>query len=177
MKETGYLFLAVFLFLGISGCASQQKKMGPDTIDDAAITAHLRAQLANDAVLHLFRINVDTREGLVTLSGAVPTVDRKKRASEIATQVVGVRGVENLLEVAQARRVDRFEDAVIASKITSGLIQNPMTHSAAIDVEAKKGIVTLSGRVLSPKEKREAERIAWGTAGVVSVENQLEVLE
>ena len=177
MKQIRYLFFAVLLIAGVAGCASHQKSVTPETIDDAAISARIRANLAGDTTLHLFQINVDTRQGVVTLSGAVPTEERKKRASEIAAQVVGVRGVENLLEIAQTRRVDRFEDAVIASKITSGLIQNPMTHALAIDVESKKGIVRLNGRVQNPREKSEAERIAWSTAGVVSVENQLEVLQ
>ncbi|MDC4222688.1 MAG: BON domain-containing protein [Candidatus Manganitrophus sp.] len=105
-------------------------------------------------------------KGIVTLSGMLPSEDRKRRAAEIAAGVTGVRQVENLLRVGETKRGDRFEDAVIASTITSRLIQNPMTHALAIDVEAEKGKVILSGRVQSEREKKEAERIARNTSGV-----------
>jgi hyperosmotically inducible protein len=176
MRMISYLF-SVVLFIGIVGCASQPKHAADARTDDAAITAAIRAKLSNDATLHLFRINVDTRQGIVTLSGTLPTEERKQRAAELAARVDGVRQIENLLQVGQTRRINRFEDAVIASKITSRLIQNPLTHTLAIDVEATRGKVVLTGRVQTEQEKKEAERIARNTSGVVSVENQLEVLE
>jgi len=169
--------LSVLFCIGIAGCASHPRHLEEERFDDNAITSRIRAKLANDPTLHLFRINVDTRQGVVTLSGMLPTEERKRRAADLAAAVVGVRQVENLLQVGQTRRVDRFEDAVIASKITSRLIQNPVTHTLAIDVEATRGKVILSGRVQTEREKKEAERIARNTSGVVSVENQLEILE
>lgn len=175
--RTVYYALLMALCIGVIGCASHPKKGAEERADDTAITSRIRAKLANDATLHLFRINVDSRQGIVTLSGTLPSEDRKRRAAEIAAGVAGVRQVENLLRVGQMRRPDRFEDAVIASQITSRLIQNPMTHALAIDVEAEKGKVILSGRVQSEREKKEAERIARNTSGVLSVENQLEILE
>lgn len=172
-----YCALLLALCIGMTGCASHPKKGTEQRVDDTAITSRVRAKIANDATLHLFRINVESRQGVVTLSGTLPSEERKRRAAEIAAGVAGVRQVENLLRVGQTRRGDRFEDAVIASKITSLLIQNPTTHALAIDVEAEKGKVILSGRVQSEREKKEAERIARNTSGVLSVENQLEILE
>ncbi|MFY9222789.1 MAG: BON domain-containing protein [Blastocatellia bacterium] len=168
--------LSVALCIGIAGCASPPKVV-EERVDDTAITSRVRTRLANDATLHLFRINVDTRQGIVTLSGILPSEDRKRRAGELAAEVSGVRQVENLLQVGQTRRIDRFEDAVITSRITSRLIQDPLTHTLAIDVESQKGTVILTGRVQSEQEKKEAERIARSTTGVVAVENQLEILE
>lgn len=180
MRRLFYSVLGIFLFelcIGAAGCSSFPQKAKEERVDDAAITSKIRTSLANDPTLHLFRINVDTHQGLVTLSGVLPTEERKRRAGELAAGVIGVRGVENLLEVGGARSTDRFEDAVITSKITSKLIQNPLTHALPIDVEAKKGKVVLTGRVQSENEKREAEQIARNTVGVISVENQLEVLQ
>lgn len=176
MRMISFLLSAMFC-IGIAGCASHPKNVAEERVDDSAITSRIRTKLANDATLHLFRINVETRQGIVTLSGTLPTEDRKRRAAELSAAVVGVRQVENLLEVGQTRRADRFEDAVITSKITSRLIQNPLTHTLAIDVESTKGKVILTGRVQTEQEKKEAERIARNTSGVVSVENQLEILE
>lgn len=180
MRRLIYSILSILLFgwvIGMAGCVSSPEKVKEEQINDATITSRIRTKLSNDPTLHLFRINVDTHQGLVTLSGALPTEDRKRRAGELAAEVLGVRGVENLLEVGRTRRADRFEDAVITSKITSKLIQNPLTHALPIDVASEKGKVILTGRVQSEDEKRAAEQIARNTVGVVSVENQLEVLE
>jgi|SRR5579884_669730 len=177
MRRLIYRVILFELCVALAGCGSLTGKIKEERADDATITATIRMKLANDPALHLFRIDVDTHQGVVTLSGALPTEDRKRRAAELAAGVTGVRGVENLLDVGSTRRVDRYEDAVIASKITSKLIQNPLTHAHPIDVESEKGKVILTGRVGNQDEKMEAEQIARNTVGVVSVENQLEVLE
>ncbi len=177
MRPLIYLVLLSALCFEMAGCASVPDKTQEERTDDVGITSRVRTKLSNDPTLHLFRIHIDTHQGLVTLSGTLPTEDRKRRAAELAAEVIGVRGVENLLEVGRTRRIDQFEDAVITSKITSRLIQNPLTHALPIDVESKKGKVILSGRVQSEIEKEEAEQIARNTVGVVSVENQLEILE
>ncbi|MDP3288108.1 MAG: BON domain-containing protein, partial [Methyloversatilis sp.] len=44
-----------------------------DFIDDAAITAAVSARLAGDPDLSAIKIDVDTRDGKVTLSGPAPT--------------------------------------------------------------------------------------------------------
>lgn len=50
-------------------------------------------------------INVDTREGVVTLKGTVPSVEAKQTAEQIARGTAGVQRVDNQLQVAgQAQR-------------------------------------------------------------------------
>jgi hyperosmotically inducible protein len=176
MKKIFLLSLVVFLSLEGSGCAFNSKRTSQNVIDDSNLTMKVKSKLANDAALTLFKIDVDTRQGVVTLTGNVPTEGRKKRAADSAASVEGVRAVENLLQVGEKKIGASFEDAVITSKITTGLIREPLTHSLSIDVETNKGNVVLSGRVKSEEERLEAERIALNTDGVVSVENQLRVV-
>lgn len=175
MKQTIYFFALILSVAEIIGCTLSPKRTSQDVIEDSNITGRIKEKLANDSALTLFRINVETRQGVVTLTGNVPTDDRRKKAGDLAATVTGVKAVENLVEVGQKKRAEIFEDAVITSKITSGLIQNPLTHALMIDVETMKGKVILTGRVKSESEKMEAERIARRTEGVVSVENQLKI--
>ena len=70
-----------------------------DKVDDATITASVNADLARDPDLSAIRINVDTKDGVVTLTGPAPSVTAKTRASEIARAVKGVSSVTNNLEV------------------------------------------------------------------------------
>lgn len=68
-------------------------------VDDAQITARVRAELAaaRDLGDADAKIDVDTREGVVTLSGPVQTAAVKARAAEIARTVRGVVDVNDQL--------------------------------------------------------------------------------
>ena len=70
-----------------------------DVVDDAAITAQVSAGLAKDPALSALKIDVDTRNGIVTLNGPAPTQDAKDRATSIAQEVKGVGSVVNHLTV------------------------------------------------------------------------------
>ena len=69
------------------------------TAADAMITASINAELAKDATLSALRIDVDTRDGHVMLSGTAPSTSARERATTLAANVKGVNSVENRLEV------------------------------------------------------------------------------
>ncbi len=66
-------------------------------IDDAQITAKVNAGLAADKDLSAVKINVDTKDGVVTLMGPVPNGAAKARAADIAKNVKDVKSVNNQL--------------------------------------------------------------------------------
>lgn len=68
--------------------------------DDAGITAKVNAALASDKDLSAIKINVDTKDGVVTLTGPAPTSAAKDRAADIARNVKDVKSVNNQLAVA-----------------------------------------------------------------------------
>ena len=68
-------------------------------VDDAAITAQVSAGLAKDPALSALKIDVDTRNGIVTLNGPAPTQEAKDRATGIAQGVKGVSSVVNHLTI------------------------------------------------------------------------------
>jgi hyperosmotically inducible periplasmic protein len=67
--------------------------------DDAAITAAINAQLAKDPELAALDIDVDTREGRVSLQGVTPSDAARQRAQAIAQKEKGVTAVDNQLSV------------------------------------------------------------------------------
>ncbi len=71
-------------------------------VDDMTITASVSAGLAKDPALSAVKIDVDTKSGVVTLTGPAPTADAKARATTIAQNVKGVSGVNNNLRVGAA---------------------------------------------------------------------------
>lgn len=70
-----------------------------EKLDDAGITAKVSSGLATDKDLSAIKINVDTKDGVVTLNGPAPSADAKARATEIARNVKGVTSVDNKLVV------------------------------------------------------------------------------
>jgi osmotically-inducible protein OsmY len=71
-------------------------------LNDAAITASIKADLLRDPDLSALKIDVDTRDGVVTLNGLAANETAKTRAERMAQSVKGVREVRNHLSVKQA---------------------------------------------------------------------------
>jgi len=69
------------------------------TVEDVAITASVSAGFAKDADLSAIKIDVDTKNGNVTLYGPVPTSAARDRATTIAKSIKGVNAVDNKLVV------------------------------------------------------------------------------
>jgi hyperosmotically inducible protein len=67
---------------------------------DAAITAKVVAGFANDPSLNPLHIDVDTKNGVVSLRGTVSSESVKSRAQEIARSVDGVRSVDNAMTIS-----------------------------------------------------------------------------
>lgn len=70
-----------------------------EKIDDLTITTTVTAGLAKDPDLSVLKINVDTRDGAVTLNGSAPTEAAREKAASLAKAVKGVNSVDNKLVV------------------------------------------------------------------------------
>ena len=74
-------------------------RAGSTVVDDGAITAKVKAALAGDPRTKAHQVNVETREGVVQLSGFVDSSEAKSTAEELARSVDNVRSVDNELDV------------------------------------------------------------------------------
>ncbi|HEX5125406.1 MAG TPA: BON domain-containing protein [Rhodocyclaceae bacterium] len=66
-------------------------------VDDSAITTTVKAKLIADKTTKARDIKVETRNGVVQLSGAVDSSAESQRAQSIAQSVKGVQSVDNQL--------------------------------------------------------------------------------
>jgi predicted amino acid-binding ACT domain protein len=69
-------------------------------IDDAGITASVTAKLATESFANLYKIDLNVYEGVVTLSGAVDTPERRDRIVQLASRTNGVKNVVNKIQVS-----------------------------------------------------------------------------
>ncbi len=103
--------VSMILVVGLAACnkpgpaESAGKKMdraadkAAVVIDDAAITAQVKAAILAEPGLKSLQIGVETVNGVVTLSGAVDSPASSDKAKTLARNVSGVRDVNNLLAV------------------------------------------------------------------------------
>jgi hyperosmotically inducible protein len=68
-------------------------------IDDATITTKVKAAVLAEPGLASLKIDVDTKDAVVTLAGTVDSPALKERATQIAQNVGGVRSVVDNLVV------------------------------------------------------------------------------
>lgn len=67
--------------------------------DDDRIYDQVRMRLANDPDVKGGGLDVQVKEGVVTLHGKVRTVKGKEKAEKLAKKVKGVKAVENNLVI------------------------------------------------------------------------------
>jgi hyperosmotically inducible protein len=159
---------------------------------DVGITTSVKSQLAADDLVRARNIDVDTNDGVVTLTGNVQSEGEQAKAFEIARGTRGVADVINRLSIAPASEpqgaptTGRFGetpgtadrpnfDPGLTAEIKTRLIADPTVSGLKINVDTRGRVVTLTGSVSTQAEKERALEIARGVENVVRVENKLTV--
>lgn len=176
-----------------------------NAVTDSWITMKVHSQFVPEDALEDSDIDVDTRGGVVTLTGTVATAAGKSRAVAIAKATDGVKSVSDRLRIAPedaddddrpatgaaagaaAREGARetkaagrsagraMSDGWITSKIYADFIDEAPLEDSDIDVDVEKGVVTLTGTVASKAGMAHAATVAQKIEGVKSVRNNLKV--
>jgi hyperosmotically inducible protein len=162
---------------------------------DAGITTNVKSKLVSDDLVKARQIDVDTQEGVVTLTGTVQSSEEEAQALQLARDVSGVTSVVDNITVspdgeqnaapttgygdAAGSTADRMGDAAadagITAKVKTALMADDTVKGLQIDVDTSGGVVTLSGNVNSQAEKTKAVEIAGQVEDVARVEDKLTV--
>jgi hyperosmotically inducible protein len=145
-------------------------------LSDAWIQTRLKVKLRADPGLSLTSVDIDTREGIVTLFGNVPTQEDKQRALERALDVDGVLLVENELQVVPPSVADTVAevDASLAREVEARIADENLKGSR-IQVNVHNATVRLEGSVSDPGDRMTAIIAAATTRGVRAVSDGLQV--
>jgi hyperosmotically inducible protein len=153
---------------------------------DAALTAEVKSKMAADSTVPATRINVDTKNKVVTLTGNLDNQAQKDRALEIARSADGVVNVVDMLSVRTGTTTgnapdpnrtlgERIDDAAITASVKTRFLDDPVVKGLNIDVDTRDGIVFLTGTVHSQTEKDRAMQLARETDHVREVKADLMV--
>jgi hyperosmotically inducible periplasmic protein len=182
--------LMIIFSIMIAACTERQ-------VDDAMLTARIKARMTADGRISPTRVDVDTLNGDVTLRGEVPTQEEKDASQEVARKVEGVRSVSNQIIVNPAvagtgipsgqemkREAEKAvgnvgqevkkgaEDAFLLGEIKARLAA---AGYGDVAVSVDRGVVTLKGEAMKDKDRIAVEAIVEKVKGVEKVDNQLTV--
>lgn len=182
------LSLLLAIALSLSGCTTATGVAHSGTIDehygkrtvgakveDRNIETKVSHNLPRtDARLGDARINVDAFDGVVLLTGQVPSQELKEKASEVARSVRHVRDVHNELAIAaNLPASQRVADTWLTARIRGRLAANEQIEASRIRVVTENNSVYLMGIV----SRAEAERIVEAVTGAGGMQRIIKVFD
>ena len=162
-------------------------------VDDAEISAKIRARVIWSKSMSLLDVDVSTEDKVVTLSGSVGSDAERELLGRIAANTAGVESVRNELSVSDQRSLAArakhetaeavgaagraLSDGWITTKVSASLALDESVDAGNIAVDTSAGVVRLSGSVASPAEAQSAVDIASSIEGVERVDAALRIAE
>lgn len=157
---------------GVRDVANELRVMPLQPRPDDQIADDVRTALCHDVWVDEGKITVQVANGIVQLFGTVDNFPAKSHAEGDAWSVAGVVDVRNNISVEPPRN---WTDAEISREVRREIDENLRVAPDAVSVAVKEGVVLLRGRVHSQEQKWFADEIAWRTAGVRDVINELAI--
>jgi osmotically-inducible protein OsmY len=118
------------------------------------------------------RIGVAANDGVVTLTGQVPSWADRFTAERVVKQMVGVKGLANDLEVRLPGDI-RKTDTDLAAAAVRALEWDVQVPHQKIKVRVSDGWITLEGQLDWQYQREAAERAVRHLLGVRGVFNQI----
>lgn len=182
--------LAVILMgvLTLSGCTSvvntiTSEPIVPDpsstsvgtSIDDIKMDTYIGVNIKKaDPELAKSHININVVNGVVLITGEVPSKAKKQIAGDVARAFKGVRQVHNELQVrGKTSIVSRTNDTMLTAKIKTKLIFEEKVKATNIEVITEDSVVYLMGTI----DRASAELASSITSASSGVRKVVKVFE
>lgn len=136
----------------------------------AEVQRDVMEELEFDPSLDAAAIGVAVEDGVVTLSGHVPSYPDRISAERAAKRVSGVRAVANEVRVELGLGAVR-DDTAIAQAAVNALASSLWVPAGAVKVTVDAGWLTLEGELLWKYQKDRAWQAVAHLAGVRGVSN------
>ncbi|MCK9197253.1 MAG: BON domain-containing protein [Syntrophales bacterium] len=116
-------------------------------------------------------VKIQSKDGVVTLTGTVSEESHKTLAQETVASLPGVKSVDNKLEI-KGDTPTANSDAWLSAKVKTMLLYH-RNVSGLTEVNTKDGIVTLRGEAISQAQKDLTTEYAKDVEGVKDVNNEM----
>jgi osmotically-inducible protein OsmY len=143
---------------------------------DSLLRDSVIAELEFEPSIDANDIGVAVEDGIVTLSGHVPTYGQKLAVEQAVARVKGVRGFAEHLEVRLPGGTGTSDDE-IARRVANTLRWNTVVPDNRVMVKVQDGWVTLTGKLKWHYQRAGAAAAIQNLKGVVGVTNLIELTE
>ena len=168
VKTRDTLILVAASALLLAGSAARASETD-DRIESSAKKSYVfKHYLTGDS------IKTESKNGAVTLTGAVAEESHIGLAQNTVEGLPGVKSVDNQLTVKGERPVEH-SDAWVGVKVKTALLFHRNVRATKTDVNVKDGIVSLSGEASSMAQKELTTEYAKDVEGVKEVKNDMTV--
>ncbi len=153
-----------------------QRTLG-EVMDDRQIDTHLKVNLVKaDPIFDKANVNIMVYNGVVLLTGELPSKDLRELAGNVARNIGAVRQVHNQISIAtKATIYSRANDNWIGTKIRTKLINSQQIESNRVKIVVENRVVYIMG-LLSETEAQHVTELARTTEGVVKVVRAIELI-
>ena len=119
-------------------------------------------------------IKIDSKEGVVTLTGTVADASHKSMAENTVASLPGVKSVDNELLI-NGEQPAEHSDAWITAKVKTTLLFHRNVSATGTTVYTLDGVVTLQGEASSMAQKELTTEYAKDIDNVKDVNNEMTV--
>lgn len=176
----GRLILTVVVMLSIVSCSTavpladdHGKRTLGTSIDDVMVASRARSNIKSvNEQLDKANIEVNSFNGIVLITGQVPSEDARTEAGKAVDGMRNVRKIHNELEVAGPTSVpSRLNDSYLSTKVKTALLTDSNTEGGRTKVVTENGVVYLMG--LLTRDEADAAvtkaREVYGVQKIVKV--------
>jgi osmotically-inducible protein OsmY len=141
---------------------------------DLAIKQRIEDELEFEPSITASNVGVSVENGIVTLTGHVPSFGQKARIEEIVSRIKGVRGFAEEIEVRYPGQQSTADD-VLAKRALEAIRWNAFVPNDMVKVKVQKGFITLTGTAEWQFQKDAAFRAVRDMDGISGVYNLIEL--
>jgi osmotically-inducible protein OsmY len=141
---------------------------------DEELQRDVRIELLWEPSVTATHVGVSVKDGVVTLTGHVPSYLEKLAAERAAKRVAGVRAVANEIDV-KLPNSNRRTNEDIAAEAVKALRAKLFVPAERIKVTVDQGLIILEGDVRWQFQRKAAERAVQNLPAVAGVSNRIQV--
>jgi len=137
--------------------------------DDVSVATEIDARLIAEKDMPSRWVSLEVIEGVVILTGYLPSQSHIDRALFIARSVEGVRDIDNQLHIGEPSLKSLFSDSWITTQIKSKFLNDELVSGISVHVETVAGRVYLQGVLRSEAQRYRAMELTRSVKGVTAI--------
>ena len=169
--------IALILAFTVSSCAvaTAGVKKGDErnlvrSVKDVNAGRVIKARMTRALEYELKGVDVEVAQGIVLLSGNVPSQENKIEAARIAWSAPGIEQVGNeILIKGKQSFLRNTKDGILEKAVRTRLTTDRLVKARNFNIETHDGIVYVMGVARTSSELKRAAEIAATTRGAVQV--------